>query len=667
MRNQIAPFVISPAKLFLIILAITVSASVIAYAWIASRPAQEADITVASDPVGGALVRIDGAGVTTPTIFSWAVGSQHVFEAVSNVGDQNVRIKWTGWSDHGNQTHIFVVPTTSTTVKASFQKQYYLNVTSSQGTPSTRGGWFDAGTSLTASVNNSTRLSDDLEFICSGWVGTGSVSPSGNNTSVAFTLNKPSSLTWIWMARYRVNFAADPFSCGTISPSGTGFYFSSLQSISAVPKNGYKFSSWNAVGGLSITESLSASTTVRVSGSGTVTAEFVPATMSVIISSNPSGSEFVKVDGALQVTPYSVTWQVGSVHNLEAIAQATGPLDSRYVWVNWSDGKSLSHDFTVPDMEQTITANYKSQYRVTFSVNPSRTGVISPSGTNWYDSDSLLSMSAVGNSGYVLSSWNTSGSLITLSNQSSTSALVRIKGSGNLTANFAMSNVTVTLRSAPAGAGFIKVDGVLQSTPYSLSWVGGSVHTLEALSPVPAGLGVQYVWKSWSDGGTQNDTYRVPSTNSVIEATFEIQYCLVVQTKGVPSTSGYVAGIKLNGVQQGTANDETPFIQWIVEGYSLGTLGVDGKIFAGVGTQEVFVKWVEDESTFNPRNMAMMISPLNFTAMYQTQCQVVFNVNPANLGTTTPSGSNNWYAIGTSFTNQCDYQFPQQFLLLDCI
>jgi hypothetical protein len=646
--HHIAPRGISRIWMLLIITAVMVSGSVIAYFWLTGGSAEKTNITVTSDSTSGTLIKIDGVEVATPTTFAWTTGSHHVFEAVSNDSDPSVRYIWIGWSDNGNQTHIFNVPAASTTVKASFRTQYYLNVTSPQGTSSLRTSWFDAGTLLTASVKNSTRKSDDIEMICSGWVGTGSVPVSGNDTRVSFTLNKPSSLTWSWIESYRVNFVANPSNYGTIRPLGTGFCCPGLQSISAIPNDGYKFSSWSTVGGLSIAESSSASTTVMVNGSGTVTADFVPDTVPIVISSNPNGSGFVKVDGSLVDTPFSVTWQVGSVHSLEAVAQVAGASgSSRYMWINWSDEGGRIHDFVVPAKPQSVTASYKVQYQVSFSVYPIGNGVINPSGSNWYDFGSAVAVSAAGNSGYVLSSWNSSGSLNKLSNQSSTTSIVSIGGSGAVTANFEMSKVTVTIQSSPAGAGFVKVDGTLQSTPYSFSWEGGSIHTLEALTPVPAGLGMQYVWKSWSDGGAQVNTYRVPSTDAVVEASFKIQYCFTVKTNGLSSAFGYSASIKLNGVRQGTVDDATPFVQWIDGGYSLGSLGVDDPVFAGSGTQEVFVKWVEDESTSNPRSLSVMNSPLNFTAMFQIQYQVAFSVSPVNLGTTSPSGANNWYAQGT--------------------
>ncbi len=535
-----------------------------------------------------------------------------------------------------------------------------MTVASAHNTPTLGSGWFNSGTLITASIQDSSNQADNTAYVCSGWSGAGSVPKSGNDTTITFTINSPSVLTWNWIARCKIDIAANPPDWGSTNPSGTGFYDLGLLSISAIPKPGYKFSSWNISGSIYVSDSSSASTTANLNGSGSLTAVFAPSTVSVTITSDPSGSGFVKADGSIRTTPYSASWQVGSVHSLEAVSVVAGSAGTRYLWTGWSDGQTQIHNLTVSASSVTIVAKFKSQCQVTFSVDPVGSGMISQTGIVWYDIGSNVSISGVGNSGYELASWSVTGS-ITVAKPGSSPTPISINGPGAITANFAPSDVTITITSSPVGSGFVKVDGVLKSTPFSVNWSGGSVHTLEALSPVPGVLGVQYVWKSWSDGGVQINTYRVPSSDATIEAIYKPQYRLVLTTSGLSSNPNYVTGVKFDGLQVGSANDGSPFIQWVDAGSSTGSLGVDGIVFAGTGTQKVFSKWDGDYSTVNPRMAATIDGPLNLTAIYQTQYQVAFNVSPPGTGSISPSGANNWYNAGNILPISAITIFPNAF------
>lgn len=89
--------------------------------------------------------------------------------------------------------------------------------------------------------------------------------------------------------------------------------------------------------------------------------------------------------------------------------------------------------------------------------------------------------------------------------------------------------VSITITSSPVtGAGFVKVDSSAITTPHTFTWTPGDTHNLEALSPVADGAGTQYVYTSWSDGGTQTHTYTVPSASATVTATYKTQYYLTV-------------------------------------------------------------------------------------------------------------------------------------------
>jgi hypothetical protein len=101
--------------------------------------------------------------------------------------------------------------------------------------------------------------------------------------------------------------------------------------------------------------------------------------------------------------------------------------------------------------------------------------------------------------------------------------------------------VSITITSTPVtGSGFVKIDNVVYATPNTFTWTPGDTHTLQALSPVSGGTGTQYVWLSWSDGGTQTHTYTVPGTSQTITANYKTQYNLTLTTSpsGVNAPTG---------------------------------------------------------------------------------------------------------------------------------
>jgi hypothetical protein len=93
-----------------------------------------------------------------------------------------------------------------------------------------------------------------------------------------------------------------------------------------------------------------------------------PTTVSITITSSPvTGYVFVKVDGTNYATPTPFDWTIGSTHTLEALSPVAGPTGTQFVWITWSDGGAQTHDYTVPSSSATVTANYKTQYLVSFT------------------------------------------------------------------------------------------------------------------------------------------------------------------------------------------------------------------------------------------------------------------------------------------------------------
>jgi C1A family cysteine protease len=211
-----------------------------------------------------------------------------------------------------------------------------------------------------------------------------------------------------------VTFYTDPSSVGSISADGaaktngaTSAYRSSTRvHIVATPATGYIFLNWET-NGISVDNQFSQDTYMTVSGNGWLEAHFTNV-YQITITSEPTGSGYVTVDGNAITTPQTFIWIQGSTHTLVANSPVSGGTGIQYVWLSWSDSGSQSHTITVPSSPATYTATFKKQYMLTLSVNPSSGGVLSV-GSGWRDDAAVVPVTATANSGYSFYYWSLDG------------------------------------------------------------------------------------------------------------------------------------------------------------------------------------------------------------------------------------------------------------------
>ncbi|MGD0977530.1 MAG: hypothetical protein ABR962_00140 [Candidatus Bathyarchaeia archaeon] len=133
-------------------------------------------------------------------------GDNVTCSVTSPVTEGGVTYTCTGWSGTGS------VPSTGSGTSVSFTisqdsnitwnwqvAQWTLTVTSAHGNPSPAVGnnLYNDGSSVTCSVSSPV-VEADVSYTCTGWVGTGSVPPSGSTVSVTFSITENSSITWNW-------------------------------------------------------------------------------------------------------------------------------------------------------------------------------------------------------------------------------------------------------------------------------------------------------------------------------------------------------------------------------------------------------------------------------------------------------------------------------------
>jgi hypothetical protein len=215
-----------------------------------------------SDFTGTAII-IDGTGYTLSTLppsFWWDKDSVYTFAfqsplVVTPNAKQYVWTSTTGLSalQSGN-----ITVTGSGSVTGNYKTRYYLAVTSPYDSPNPSSGWFDSGTSITASVTSPWSGPSGTCYVCTGWTGTGTVPASGTNPTVSFTITEPSSIIWNWKTQYLLTVQTDPSGLSpqpTRNPMGeagsanSGWYDASTNVVlTAQQVAGYTFTNWDVDG-----------------------------------------------------------------------------------------------------------------------------------------------------------------------------------------------------------------------------------------------------------------------------------------------------------------------------------------------------------------------------------------------------------------------------------
>ena len=270
----------------------------------------------------GTVVTVDGTSynvTTLPVSFWWDAGSWvHTFAYSSPLvitpnAKQNVWVSTTGLSDKQSDT---ISINASGTITGNYKTQYYLAVHSLYDSPTPPSGYFDAGTSITASITSPSTGPTGTRYTCIGWTGGGSVPPSGTGTSVVFTIDEPSSINWNWKTQYYLTVKTNPTGIATIS--GEGWYDETASvTLTAPTVQNYTFSYWDV-------DSLSRGNgvnpiSVLMDAPHTATAHYTSLPNPLSVSINPPSTTIIlgasvfftsTVNGG--TGPYAYQWYLGS-------------------------------------------------------------------------------------------------------------------------------------------------------------------------------------------------------------------------------------------------------------------------------------------------------------------------------------------------------------------
>jgi hypothetical protein len=397
------------------------------------------DVVVSNGFIGPILYSLTTStnyGTITPENGPKNSGSNILITAIPPSNVQGERYVFLGWggtgigSYTGSMNPILVNMTDDITETAVWDHQFYLNVTSNQGSPSPSSGWFDNGTNITDYVISPILGGAGTQYVCSGWSGTGSVPASGNTTIANLTINAPSTILWNWTPQYYLNVNSVYG-----NPSGQGWYnngstaYAGLDSGNITLGIGTQctFSSWN-VGGTKYNQS----NAIIMNAPQTAIASWKTQYYLNVTSAygNATGSGWYDAGTSATATSGSLTSPL-----------ATG---IQYAFISWgtdASGSGSTSNNIIMNSPKTATATWIIQYQLTFTVSPSGTGSTTPAGSNLWVNSGPLPISVTPNSGYSFSQWSSQNGFITFDNPNSSSAIANVTGPDTIIATLTLTPI----------------------------------------------------------------------------------------------------------------------------------------------------------------------------------------------------------------------------------
>jgi uncharacterized repeat protein (TIGR02543 family) len=377
-----------------------------------------------------------GEGMFAPGVSAYAAVTPLTVD-----GTPGVRYVFTGWSGDASgvtSPSDAIIMHSDKIATANWKTQYYLNVTSVNGTVG-GSGWYDSGTNATATLNSLTVAGAiGTQYIFTNWSGSAS---GTNSTSNNITMNGPKTATANWQTQYNITLAQSgidsDFSGNVVTVNGTSYDrtgFSTWANSSDV----YTFSY-----GSQLVVAANSKQLILTGVSGNSSALSVIASQPTTITGlYKTQYYFTSTSSYSSLSPSNGWYDSGSSINAFVASPVSGITGTQYVCTGWSGTGSVTASGTASAMSfainapSSITWNWKTQYLISFVVSPSGDGTTSPSGTNsWQDSGSI-SISGTPSYDYKFSSWSADTASITFGNSNTGSTTATISGPGNITANF---------------------------------------------------------------------------------------------------------------------------------------------------------------------------------------------------------------------------------------
>jgi uncharacterized repeat protein (TIGR02543 family) len=519
--------------------------------------------------------------------FVWATGSTHTVDVPvvsAGTGKQYVWSSWTNGDGLSGSSGTYTTPGSDASVTVNYVTQWEqtfeasANVVDATGTlvsltPSggtctassidTPGGsvYCDEGTSLEFSFQDP--VSSSVSGKQYGFVSADETSP--------ISVTAAETVTGTYETQYMLTMATN---FGTTDPSPGDHWYDegtilTITATAPTPGAGEQYV-WNGWTG---------------SGTGKYTGPDNPAidevTMSGPITETASWTDqYYLTVNSDRDTPGGEGWYDSGDAAYATLTDGTvpGATGVQYVFTGWSDdasGTGLTSDPITMDGPKTATANWMTQYQVTFTSS----GIGSDTGTTtvvtintveyqqgtplqqaWFDSGSTIDyaysdpVTATTGKRYA---WISTSGLA----QSGKSGTFTVTGTGTVTGTYKTQyyfTVTSTY-DTPSGQGWYDSGSFVSST---------------VVSPVSGGTGTRYVCTGWtgtgsapaSGTGINTDLFIITEPSSVTW-NWKTQYSISFDSSGIGTDTGYATIVRVNGVN--FRRSQLPYTAWYDDGSTI--------------------------------------------------------------------------------------------------
>lgn len=534
----------------------------------------------------GTIIIIDSVSYSKsqmPVSFSWALGSVHSFALQSPliVDVNSKQYVWTITTGLSSLQSDVLNVSSYGSITGNYKTQYHLTVISANDSPSPLSGWFDSGSGVIASVTSPISGGSGVQYVCTGWTGSGSVPGSGSGLSVSFVIDAASAITWNWKTQYQVIMdqtgvsvdfvgsvlAVDGFNYVVIDlpvtfwwDSGSSHSFSFASPLVV----GAKQYTWNSTSGLSTFSNGTLIVTSRGSIIGNYLVQNQVSFDQVGVSSDFVGTVIIidSVGYSNVQLPVSFSWSLGSTHSFAFQSPLiVGANSKQYVWTGTTGLSSLEGDTINVTVYGSIVGAYKTQYYLSVA---SQYDSPSPA-SGWFDTGTFIQESV---NSPILTGTGTQ------------QVCTGWSGTGSVPA-FGSSNFVAFIINAPSSVSW-NWKTQYQLTVFSAygtasgeGWYdsGSTAYATLALGTVSGTPGIQYVFVAWTGGASGTDTISGPITMDgpkTASADWKTQYYLTVNSAySIPIGSGWydsstTAYARLqNGTYLGTAGIQYVFVGWL--------------------------------------------------------------------------------------------------------
>ena len=241
---------------------------------------------------------------------------------------------FTGWTGTGiadaNASSTTVTATFSQTIIANFaSSKHHLSLQSNPNGTGTLagGGTYDYGTDANVTATPA------AGYVFSSWSGSSIADANSPTTIVSMTSDRNVTANFE-LASHVLTVMTEP-STGGSAIGGGSFSHGQIATIAITPATGYSFTGWTGTG---IADADASSTTVNVSSSQTIIANFASSKHHLSLQSNPNGTGTLAGGG---------TYDYGSDANITA-TPVTGYVFFQLEWIQ-SSRRQLLHDHRLHD------------------------------------------------------------------------------------------------------------------------------------------------------------------------------------------------------------------------------------------------------------------------------------------------------------------------------